>query len=173
MRTRPFHKERAYATAASDSRASQSNRLRRWHSPFDTRSTRIEPAGAGGATGASLQQRRHQLGRGGRWRRSRHLRRVQRPRQGGIENGPSRRRVPGGTPFFECSFHEITNEFCSESVQKPAAKKWHKHARTHTDGQTESGRSGASPRTGSGQPKRRYQSQMPPKPSPKRPPDSC
>ena len=85
--------------------------------------TRIEPAGAGGATGASHQLRRHQLGRGGRWRRSRHLRRVQRPRQGGIENGPSRRRVPGGTPFFQCSFHEIAIEFCSESVQKAAEKK--------------------------------------------------
>ncbi len=32
-----------------------------------------------------FQLRRHQLGRGGRWRRSRHLRRVQRPRQGGME----------------------------------------------------------------------------------------
>ena len=56
-------------------------------------------AGAGGATCASVQLRRHQLGRGGRWRRSRRLRRVQRPRQCGIENGPSRRRVPGGTRF--------------------------------------------------------------------------
>ena len=54
------------------------------------------------------------------------MRRVQRPRQGGIENGPSRRRVPGGTPFFECTFHEIANEFCSESARKPACKKWHK-----------------------------------------------
>ena len=41
---------------------------------------------------------------GGRWRRSRHLRRVQRPRQGGTENGPSRRRMPGGTPFLSVSF---------------------------------------------------------------------
>ena len=95
--------------------------------------TRIEPAGAGGATGASLQLRRHQLGRGGRWRRSRHLRRVQRPRQGGIENGPSRRRVPGGTPFFECTFHEIAIEFCSEPVQKAAEKKWHRQTDKQTD----------------------------------------
>ena len=48
--------------------------------------TRIEPAGAGGATGGHFQLRRHQLGRGGRWCRSRHLRRVQRPRQGAPEN---------------------------------------------------------------------------------------
>ena len=97
--------------------------------------TRIEPAGAGGATGASLQLRRHQLGRGGRWRRSRHLRRVQRPRQGGIENGPSRRRVPGGTPFFECSFHEITIEFLLELVQKAACKKLNRITDKQTDRQ--------------------------------------
>ena len=96
--------------------------------------TRIEPAGAGGATGGHFQLRRHQLGRGGRWRRSRHLRRVQRPRQGGMEiiSFPYRYRFK--FPFFERSFHEITNEFCSESVQKPACKKLNKqHARTQTD----------------------------------------
>ena len=82
-----------------------------------------------------FQLRRHQLDRGGRWLRSRHLRRVQRPRQGGIENGTSRRRVPGGTPFFECSVHEIANEFCSKSAQKPACKKWHVQTNKHTNRQ--------------------------------------
>ena len=101
---------------------------------------------------------------GGRWRRSRHLRRVQRPRQGGTENGPSRRRMPGGTPFFERWFHEITNEFYSESVQKLAGKKWHRQTRRHAD---RSGRSGAALGPCSGQPKRRYQSQNLKKLSPK------
>ena len=128
---------------------------------------RIEPAGAGGATGASLQLRRHQLGRGGRWRRSRHLRRVQRPRQGGIENGPSRRRVPGGTPFFECTFHEIAIEFCSEPVQKAAEKKLNRQTRRQTHTQTESSRYRARPWPCFGQFTRRYHSQMPPKPVPK------
>ena len=62
---------------------------------------------------------------------------MQRPRQGGIENGPSRRRVPGGTPFFERTFHEIAIEFCSEPVQKAADKKWHRQTNKHTDGQTD------------------------------------
>ena len=73
---------------------------------------------------------------GGRWRRSRHLRRVQRPRQCGTENGSSRRLMPGGTPFFERSFHEITNEFCSESVQKLVQKKLNTQQHQQTDRQT-------------------------------------
>ena len=89
--------------------------------------TRIEPAGAGGTTGASHQLRRHQLGRGGRWRRSRHLRRVQRPRQAGCGTNPEMLRFPYRnrckSPFFECSFHEITIEFFLELVQKAVCKK--------------------------------------------------
>ena len=60
---------------------------------------------------------------------------MQRPQQGGIENGPSRRRVPGGTPFFECSFHEIAIEFLLELVQKAACKKLNKQTNIHTDRQ--------------------------------------
>ena len=91
---------------------------------------------------------------------------MQRPRQGGTENGSSRRLMPGGTPFFERSFHEITNEFCSESVQKLAQKKLNTYQ--HTDRQTDrSGRSGAALGPCSGQPKRRYQSQNLKKLSPK------
>ena len=41
--------------------------------------------------------------------------------------------MPGGTPFFERSFHEITNEFCSESVQKLVQKKLNEHADRQTD----------------------------------------
>ena len=60
---------------------------------------------------------------GGRWRRSRHLRRVQRPRQGGTGNDRVGFSIPCKSLFFERSFHEITSEFCSESVQKWACKK--------------------------------------------------
>ena len=67
---------------------------------------------------------------GGRWRRSRHLRRVQRPRQGGMEmfSFPYRNRFK--FPFLKRSFHEITNEFCSKSVQKPVWKKLNKQRTT-------------------------------------------
>ena len=70
---------------------------------------------------------------GGRWRRSRHLRRVQRPRQGGTGNDRVGFSIPCKSLFFERSFHEITNEFCSESVQKRACKKGHTHADRQTD----------------------------------------
>ena len=75
---------------------------------------RIELAGANGATDVRLQLRHHQLGRAGRWRRSRHLKRVQRPRQDGTENDRVGLSIPGKSPLFERSFHEI--EFYSESV---------------------------------------------------------
>ena len=70
-----------------------------------------------------FQLRRHQLDRGGRWRRSRHLRRVQRPRQGGMEMicFPYRNRFK--FPFLGDLFSEITNEFCPESLQKVTCKK--------------------------------------------------
>ena len=81
----------------------------------------------------SSELSRH-LGRGGgRWRRSRHLRRVQRPRQGGMEmfSLPYRNRFK--YPFLKRPFHEITNEFRSKSVQKVLCKKWHGHTHKSTD----------------------------------------
>ena len=139
--------------------------------------TRIEPAGAGGATGASHQLRRHQLGRGGRWRRSRHLRRVQRPRQAGCGTDPEMLsfpyRIRCKSPFFECSFHEITIEFLLELVQKTTCKKLNKHANTQTHIQTKSSRYRARPWPCFGQPKRRYQSQNSPKRVPKTTSESC
>ena len=56
------------------------------------------------------QLRHHQLGRGGRWRRSRHLRRVQRPRQGGQSEIESRSASYAALdPLFRVFFSEITN----------------------------------------------------------------
>ena len=126
--------------------------------------TRIEPAGAGGASGACFNCDATYWAEGGRWRRSRHLRRVQRPRQGGTGNERVGFSIPCKSLFSERSFHEITSEFCSKSVQKVVCKKWHRHL---TDTQTESGRSGAAPGPCFGQPKRRYRSQMAQKPVPK------
>ena len=129
--------------------------------------TRIEPAGAGGASGACFNCDATNWAEGGRWRRSRHLRRVQRPRQGGMEmfSFPYRNRFK--FPFLKRSFHEITNEFCSKSVQKRTCKKWHTQTHTHTNKQTESSRSEQLQGPCFGQPKPRYRSQMPQKLAPK------
>ena len=80
-----------------------------------------------------FQLRRHQLDRGGRWRRSRHLRRVQRPRQGGMEmvSFPYRNRFK--FPFLSDLFSENRNGFCPKSVQKVRCKKWNKQTDTQTD----------------------------------------
>ena len=103
------------------------------------------------------------------WRRSRHLRRVKRPRQGGTTSDPETLRFPYRirckNPFFECSFHEILDEFFTKIVEKGAAKKVRRHQTS--DRQTESGRSRAAPGSCFGQPKRRYHSQKPPKRVPK------
>ena len=121
-------------------------------------------AGAGGATGGHFQLRRHQLGRGGRWRRSRHLRRVQRPRQGGMEMISFPYRIRFKFPFLSDLFSENRNEFCPKLVQKVRRKKLNEQ---HAHQQTESGRSRASPGPCSGQLKARYRSQMPQKAVPK------
>ena len=126
-------------------------------------STRIEPAGAGGASGACFNCDATNWAEGGRWRRSRHLRRVQRPRQGGMEMVSFPYRYRFKFPFLKRSFHEITNEFCSKSVQNGPAKI--RPRQTYT--QTESSRSGAAPGPCFGQPKRRYRSQMAKKAVPK------
>ena len=44
-------------------------------------------------------------------------------------------RIRCKSPFFECSFHEITIEFLLELVQKAACKKLNKHADRHADRQ--------------------------------------
>ena len=120
-------------------------------------------AGAGGASGACFNCDATNWAEGGRWRRSRHLRRVQRPRQGGMEmiSFPYRNRFK--FPFLSDLFSENRNGFCPKSVQKVRCKKWHKQ--THT--QTESSRSGAAPGSCFGQPERRYRSQMAQNPVPK------
>ena len=121
-----------------------------------------------------------QLGRGGRWRRSRHLRRVTRPRQAGCGTDPEMLSFPYRnrckSPFFECSFHEITIEFLLELVQKAAEKKreqTNRQTNKQTDKQTGSGRYRARPWPCFGQSKRRYQSQMPQKLVPKTISESC
>ena len=93
-------------------------------SPLTFIFTRIEPAGAGGATGASHQLRRHQLGRGGRWRRSRHLRRVQRPRQAGCgtKMGEFGVATVARTPFLSALFMKLQLNSCSNWSKKRPAK---------------------------------------------------
>ena len=130
--------------------------------------TRIEPAGAGGATGASHQLRRHQLGRGGRWRRSRHLRRVQRPRQAGCG---TKMNALGSVfraraPFFSDYFVKLCR-YLHRPAPKSGLQKVKQTDRQTTRKQTESSRYRARPWPCFGQFKRRYQSQMPPKPVPK------
>ena len=97
--------------------------------------TRIEPAGAGGATGASLQLRRHQLGRGGRWRRSRHLRRVQRPRQAGC--GTKMSEFDGATVartrFSSALFMKLQLNSCSNWSKKRPEKGANTQTNTQTD----------------------------------------
>ena len=86
-------------------------------------------------------------------RRSRYLKRVQRPRQGGTENGPSRRRMPGGTPF--------SSDFFLKSepyVHRPARKVVRQKKRTDIR-QTISGPMRCGPGPGFGQLNVRYQSQ--------------
>ena len=132
--------------------------------------TRIEPAGAGGATGASHQLRRHQLGRGGRWRRSRHLRRVQRPRQAGCgtKMGEFGVATVARTPFLSALFMKLQLNSCSNWSKKRSAKSWRdRQTNKQTRKQTESSRYRARPWPCFGQFKRRYQSQMPQKPVPK------
>ena len=129
--------------------------------------TRIEPAGAGGASGACFNCDATNWAEGGRWRRSRHLRRVQRPRQGGMEMISFPYRIRFKFPFLSDLFSENRNEFCPKLVQKVRRKKLNEHARTQTNTQTESGRSRASPGPCSGQLKARYRSQMPQKAVPK------
>ena len=58
---------------------------------------------------------------------------MQRPRQGGTGNDRVGFRIPCKNLFFERSFHEITSEFCSESVQNRAPKKLNKRTRRQTD----------------------------------------
>ena len=129
--------------------------------------TRIEPTGAGGATGASLQLRRHQIDRGEGWRRSRHLRRVQRPRQGGQSEIESRSASYAALDplFWVCFFWNykwiLAQTGPKNGLQKPA------HTHKQTDRQTQSSRSWAAPGTCFGQLKRRYHSQKPPKRVPK------
>ena len=98
--------------------------------------TRIEPAGAGGATGASHQLRRHQLGRGGRWRRSRHLRRVQRPRQAGCgtKMGEFGVATVARTAFLSALFMKLQLN-CSNWSKKRPKKTVNKHADTQTNRQ--------------------------------------
>ena len=125
--------------------------------------TRIEPAGAGGASGACFNCDATNWAEGGRWRRSRHLRRVQRPRQGGMEMISFPYRIRFKFPFLSDLFSENRNEFCPKLLQKVACKKC-----AHTSHkQTGSGRSRASPGPCSGQLKARYRSQMPQKAVPK------
>ena len=44
--------------------------------------------------------------------------------------------IPCKSPFFECSFHEITIEFLLELVQKAACKKLNRQTDKQTDKQT-------------------------------------
>ena len=44
-------------------------------------------------------------------------------------------RIRCKSPFFECSFHEITIEFLLELVLKAVCKKWNNQAGKHTDRQ--------------------------------------
>ena len=79
---------------------------------------------------------------GGRWRRSRHLRRVQRPRQGGSEmiSFPYRNRFK--FPFLSDYFSEnwvVRPSTCSKMRLRKSWTEW------QTYKQTESGRSGAAP----------------------------
>ena len=91
-------------------------------------------AGAGGATGASQQLRRHQLGRGGGKVAP------QSPLEESAtteasrmwhENMRVRWSYCSKNPFFECSFHEIAIEFLLEVVQKAAEKKLNKQQHTN------------------------------------------
>ena len=94
--------------------------------------TRIEPAGAGGASGACFNCDATNWTQGGRWRRSRHLRRVQRPRQGGMEMISFPYRYRFKFPFLSDLFPENTNGFCQKSVQNGVRKKLNKYTHTHT-----------------------------------------
>ena len=74
------------------------------------------------------------------WRRSRHLRRVKRPRQGSTTSDPETLRFPYRirfkSPFFEWFFREILVEFFIKIIKKGAAKKlW--QTDTQTDTQTD------------------------------------
>ena len=57
---------------------------------------------------------------------------MQRPRQGGTGNDRVGFSIPCKSLFFERSFHEIANEFCSESVQKVNRKKLNRQTDTQT-----------------------------------------
>ena len=94
--------------------------------------TRIEPAGAGGASGACFNCDATNWAEGGRWRRSRHLRRVQRPRQGGMEMISFPYRIRFKFPFLSDLFSENRNEFCPKLVQKVRRKKLNKQQTTHS-----------------------------------------
>ena len=103
------------------------------HLSLGARITRIEPAGAGGASGACFNCDATNWAEGGRWRRSRHLRRVQRPRQGGMEMISFPYRIRFKFPFLSDLFSENRNEFCPKLVQKVRRKKLNEHARRPTD----------------------------------------
>ena len=80
-------------------------------------------------------------------------------------NGPSRRRMPGGTPFSSALFMKLgMNSAQNRSKSGPAKSGASRHTDTQTD---RSGRSGAALGPCSGQPKHRYQSQNLKKLSPK------
>ena len=96
-------------------------------------STRIEPAGAGGASGACFNCDATKGADGGRWRRSRHLRRVQRPRQGGMEMTSFPYRFRFKFPFLRDTFSENRNGFCPKLVQKVLRKNLNRQTRTQTD----------------------------------------
>ena len=88
------------------------------------------------------------------WRRSCHLRRVQRPRQGGTENDPETLRFPYinrcKSPLSECSFCVWNpSRIHHKNHPKRAAKK---------SVTNDLGRSWAAPGSCFGQPKRRYHS---------------
>ena len=101
--------------------------------------TRIKPAGAGGATGASHQLRRHQLGRGGKVAPQSPLEESATTEASRMWHGNGRvlRSYCSKNPFFECSFHEITIEFLLELVQKAACKKLNKQTDRQTRKQTD------------------------------------
>ena len=100
-----------------------------------TSTTRIEPAGAGGATGASHQLRRHQLGRGGKEAPQSPLEESATTEASRMWHGNVRVRWSycSKNPFIECSFHEITIEFLLELVQKAACKKLNRITHRHAD----------------------------------------
>ena len=97
--------------------------------------TIIEPAGAGGASGACFNCDATNWAEGGRWRRSRHLRRVQRPRQGDIEMISFPYRIRFKFPFLSDLFFL---KIGMNSV-KNRSKKWpaKSSTKTHADKQTD------------------------------------